>query len=90
MARTPIFRSRLVSYSPGLHYSAPSKEGLRVNRLSPRQRLAIVAAPLTAAASLTLEHFVPDASDAVQGLVMGVGIGVTLVALMVSKRQCSR
>ena len=59
-------------------------------KLSARQSLAITAAPLAGALSVTLGQAhvfgVGDRADALQGVVAGIGIGIALTALLFRKR----
>jgi hypothetical protein len=54
--------------------------------LSRRQRISIAAAPLFAAVALLLGHAhafgAGDRADTMQGIVVGIGIGIALTALV--------
>jgi len=59
--------------------------------LSPRQRISIMAAPLIGGLGLLLGHVhafgVGDRADTMQGVVVGIGIGIALTALYQGGRR---
>ncbi len=62
-------------------------------RLSPRRLISIAAAPLFGGLALVLGRVHAfgggDRADALQGAVVGLGIGIALTALVASRRRAA-
>jgi len=63
-----------------------------MNRLSPWRRTALAAAPVFGSLALALYHWrtfgTGDRADSLLGMVVGIGVGVTIAAAFGLRRRC--